>query len=392
MDAMTHRDGFALPAALLALIIIGALVTGGVTTAMQQDRGSANTMHGNIAFLAAERGLQDVLGERTRPYFESIGVGSVDVIGPVAVDIDGIDAQYTIYVQRLNTRVFKIDAEGEVTGAGRYAGSKRRLAEMVRIAFTSVPMDRAITTQEPLEIKGQSGISGQDNVPAGWDDCSDLGLQKAVVAKDASAVKVVGAGGLTGNPEKAEDTSLDSVSFIQYGDMHLDDLKEMAEHTYPGGTTITNTAPATSGGECDQEATDNWGDPDDPTGACHYYWPIIYAEGDLSVASSSSGQGILIVDGDLHISGGFEFSGLVFVYGSFTASGSGNKVSGSVNVLGDNQLSEIGNSTGGGGTGNTQIMLSSCAIERAHQYNTRWARAIPLEQRRFVDLSGLGVE
>ena len=386
------RDGFALPAALLALLVIAALVTGGAYAAMMEDRSSTSVDVGQRAFRAAERGIQDILGTKTRPYFEdSIGaVGTVDTIGPVTFQMGDINAQYTTYIQRLATRLFMVESEGEILSGGRYAGAKRRLAEIVRVAYTYVPTDRAMTTQDEVRIRGNSLVSGDDQVPSGWTDCTDTGTRTGIVSQDTTTVDVPPGGGpntgVYGNPRYEENASLDSTAFTKYGDMLLDDLKNMAEKVYAPGT-YNGMAPAVSGGVCDKSVKDNWGDPQNTAGECHYYWPIIYSPGNLSL-SSGVGQGIMVVDGDLHISGNFEFSGLIFVYGAFTTTGTGNKIDGSVNILGnstnDSQLQLTG-------AGNTDVFLSSCAIERAHRYNDRWARPIPLDQRRFVDLTGLGV-
>lgn len=392
MDNTTERGGFALPAALLALVIVGALVTGGVYAAMEEDRSSANVQHGSHAFMAAQRGLEDLLGIKNRIYFQdSVGaVGQADTIGPVAVTIDGVDAQYTLYVQRVNTRLFKVDSEGQVVSAGRYAGSKRRVGEFMRITYTFIPKDRAFTTQSPLKVRGQSSISGVDTLPTGWIDCpTGMGSQTAVVAKDTLKIDVPGGGqqtGLEGTPKKREDATLDSAKFIEYGDMNIEELKLMAEKIYPPGQAYNGMAPVESGGVCDTNPRENWGDPRNAAGACHYYWPIIYSPGDVTFGSGY-GQGILIVDGHLSLSGNFEFTGLIFAYGGFSSTGVGNKVSGSVNVLGGDS-SVVGKPTGGG---STRINLNSCAIERAHMYNERFSRPIPLAERKFVDLSSLGI-
>jgi hypothetical protein len=391
MTRSARQDGFALPATMLALVVIGALVTGGLYTAMQNDRGSANAQLGNYAFLAAERGLEDVMGYRTRVYFEdSVGApGTVDVIGPVPITVEGLSAQYTLKVKRLNQLMFMVESEGEVTSGGRYAGTRRRLAEVMRIGFTSLPMDRAVTSHVGLRMRGLSGIQGMDAIPSGWSDCSSVGEQTGVVTTPGADIDVLGAAsaGLRGDPPSREDATLDSLSFIEYGDMHLEDLMDMAQVSLPGGT-YTGMEPNTDPGYCDKDDQMNWGAPDDPTNDCHLYWPIVHSDGDLHL-SSGVGQGILIVEGDLVLTGDFEFKGLVFVYGSLRASGTGNKVLGSTNILGSSPYeTEIGTT----GAGSTNLQLSSCAIERAHRYNERFARPIPLKERKFLDISGLGIE
>ena len=390
MTTATRRDGFGLPAALLAIVVVGALVTGGLYTAMSEDRNSGNAQFGNHAYMAAERGIEDIFGTRTRPYFETIPVGQADTIGPVAITIDNVQAQYTVVVQRLNTLLFKVESEGEVTSGGRYAGSSRRLAQMMRINYTYVPKDRAYTTQGMVRIRGQSYVNGADTVPDTWSDCVDEGSKTGIVSIDTTTIDIPPGGGgnkgVGGTPEKQEDATLDSLKFIEYGDMHLDDLKKYADKPIPPGT-YSGMAPVVDGaGECDKSQLLNWGDPDDPSGACHLYWPIIYSQGDLHL-SGGRGQGILIVEGELSLSGNFEFAGIVFIYKNIQASGTGNKIYGTVNILGSD-ASDLGMT----GAGNTQVRLSTCAIERAHRYADRFARPIPLGERKFVDISALGVD
>ncbi|MDX1676003.1 MAG: hypothetical protein R3314_14510, partial [Longimicrobiales bacterium] len=347
---------------------------------------------GQRAFRAAERGMQDLMGTKTRPYFEdSVGVvGAVDTLGPVTFQMGDLSAQYTVYVNRVATRLFMVESEGEILSGGKYAGAKRRIAELLRVAYTYVPKDRAMTTQDEVRIRGNSVVSGDDQVPAGWSDCTDTGTRTGVVSSDTTTIDVPPGGGpnsgVYGSPKYDENATLDSTAFTTYGDMHLDDLKEMAEKVYAPGT-YNGMAPVSSGGTCDKSVKSNWGDPNNASGDCHLYWPIIYTPGNMNLGSGV-GQGILVVDGDLHISGNFEFSGLVFVYGAFTTTGTGNKINGSVNILGNSTNSSQIQITG---AGSTDVFLSSCAIERAHRYSERWARPIPLAERRFVDLTGLGV-
>ena len=391
MNTSTRQAGFALPAALLALVVVGALVTGGVYAAMAEGQASGNMSHGHFAFVAAERGIEDMMGTLDRPYFEDMGaVGTTDVIGPVAIEVGDLDAQYTISIHRLGKFLFKMDSEGEIVSGGRYAGTKREVSQMIKILHVSVPDTVAVTTQGPLRTRGKSGIIGVDSIPTGWTDCEDKGSRTAVLAKESDDIDIKGQTGLVGTPEKAEDATMDLDSFERYGDMELDDLRAMANYTLSPGGTYNGMAPTASGGVCNTTDTNNWGDPNNPAGACHTYWPIIYAPGDLKL-STGIGQGILIVDGNLQVTGNFEFTGIVFVRGDLKASGTGNKLAGSVNIYGTAVGTELGESTGGQGTGNTILRLSSCAIERAYNYNDRFSRPIPLGQRKYVDVSALGV-
>lgn len=390
MSIRTLRDGMALPATLLALVIVGALVTGGVYTAMANDRTSANTEVGQYAFMAAERGLDEVLGTWLRADFQTKlpTTGSTFTVGPVAVTAGDLDAQYTVSVKRLNTFMYMVESDGEIVSGGRYAGAKRRVAQIVRTRHTSFPKDRAVSTHVDLRMVGKAGVSGADTIPQEWSGCpAGVGTRTGVVHDDDAEVKIVGAAGVTGVP-KYGPRPLTQDSFLKYGDMHLNDLIATANHTLAAGNYGGMAPSVNDDGFCDTTDDLNWGDPDDDTGPCHLYWPVIYSPGDVTI-NNGVGQGILIVGGDLQLGGNVEFTGLVFVYGALKSVGSGNKVIGSVSVLGQ---SPDGSELDATGAGSTMIHLSSCAIERAYLYSDRFARPVPLAERKFVDVSGLGLD
>ncbi|MBI4408361.1 MAG: hypothetical protein HY561_01555 [Gemmatimonadetes bacterium] len=286
-------------------------------------------------------------------------------------------------------RVFFVSSTGRVTYGGRYAGASRSVGMVVRTLNLGLQTDMAVQIYGGLEVGGNATVTGMDEYPSNWANCpAASGSQKAVVAKDTSLVYTRGGGQIVGNPAETQDTSLNAQDFLQYGDVSFDELKALAEKVYPAGVTVNNTAPAlTQDGRCDKSVRENWGAPTDPTSPCHFYFPIIYAQGNLTISSSSSGQGILLVEGDLKIAGGFQFNGLVIVKGTFET-GSGNaQVNGSVIVYSGGSL---GVSTISDLTGTPIVSLGTCAIKRAEEYNTAVSRAIPLSTRAWIDLSGAG--
>ncbi len=68
---------------------------------------------------------------------------------------------------------------------------------------------------------------------------------------------------------------------------------------------------------------------------------VTYHMGDLHLAGSRTGAGILLVDGDLDVTGSFEFVGLIIVRGSIRLAGGGDQlfVIGSLAVTGDLEVS-----------------------------------------------------
>ena len=96
-----------------------------------------------------------------------------------------------------------------------------------------------------------------------------------------------------------------------------------------GGTWTTH--PATVGTACDDRDPSNWGAPTDPLSPCWEYLPVVRVSGDLTLASGD-GQGILLVDGDLSIGTSYSFYGLLMVRGriNISASSGGTAIFGGV--------------------------------------------------------------
>ncbi|HSG80721.1 MAG TPA: hypothetical protein VLC48_00610, partial [Gemmatimonadota bacterium] len=129
-------------------------------------------------------------------------------------------------------------------------------------------------------------------------------------------------------------------------------------------------------GLCDTSAPLNWGDPENDGRPCSDWFPIIHVTGDLTLAGSGAGQGILLVDGDLQVCGGATFYGPVVVKGRVKSCGSGFRLFGGV-VAGESDLNPVG---GGVVVGASRIQYSSCVVERALS-RSRAGRPTPLADR-----------
>jgi len=65
----------------------------------------------------------------------------------------------------------------------------------------------------------------------------------------------------------------------------------------------------------------NWGAPSDPLSPCSEYLPVVHISGDATLASGE-GQGILLVDGNLSLATSYSFYGIILVRGRFSMSAS----------------------------------------------------------------------
>ena len=375
----SSRDGFALPVALLAIMVIGAIVTGGFYASSQESRISLSTDLANQAFYVAEYGLEEALGLWKNE--DLIDIAGTQTFPPLDVYAGGeLLGQSTISVRRIGMYLFLATSEGRVTAGGRQA--VRRVGSMVRVMKAETPYPSALTVFGGLTSTGNSQIRGED---AGGPGCTAGATAPGVVATSDTLVAAEGnAAGISGDPPISSQPGLSPTLMSDFGAVNLQDLIDVATHTYPAGADLTGMGPVTTtdayGNEtCDDTVQENWGDPAG-TGPCSGYMPIIHAEGDLNV-QVGTGQGILIVEGDLYATGNYDFYGVVIVMGSLFIEGTGNHIEGSVLIMGDGQLSSESTSSG-----NSLVQYSLCRVQRAFNASLR---PRTLASRSWMDFSAV---
>jgi hypothetical protein len=142
----------------------------------------------------------------------------------------------------------------------------------------------------------------------------------------------------------------------------------------------------------------NWGEPYRSVAQtgyvpqCDDYFPFIYHEGPLRLQGNGRGQGILLVGkidgngnmtGDLDLRGDFHFGGIIIALGMFSTQSASPKIYGGVLAANsDLNREDI--------IGGSRVQYSSCAVSHAILNNANLAKARPLTNRSWVDLSNLG--
>lgn len=349
------RAGFALPATLLAMFVIGAIVTGGFYISGQEHNVSMSTDIGTQALHAAEYGLEEQLAGWTNEDLEGMTPGVVVPFGPFPAQA-GEDAEYRIAVLplRMDT-LYMVQAEGRVV-RGRDTAT-RRIARIVGASSTDLPYKSAMAVVGSLNAGGNSMIDGNDQ-------CSTDAVSGVMAASTdlvTGVAKTANEDRIIGNPAVGEDPDIinqlsayDIQKLInqaqpQYSYVTGDDPRDMAPSTYVGADGQTY---------CNTDDSNNWGGAP----GCEDHYPVLYVDGDLKL-TTGSGQGVLIVDGDLDIAGNIEFSGVVIVTGTFTMRGTGSgtgKVNGSVIAMGESSID-----TEQDISGNALVQYNSCEIEKA---------------------------
>ena len=410
MEANNRSDrGFALPAAVGALVIIGVLVTAGFYIARQEVRIGVASQNAALAFYLAETGANDVVEN-----WDASAMLNQSTWSDTSF-VDTLDmGTWSVNVTRMATRLYYLDATGTVTeGGALQSGASRRAALIVRLFSGEISPPGALTTRGPTYLKGSAEVHGEDRFPDNWTGmCTNSLTDKpGIVAQDTADIhwdqgseevvtcvtegqgkyKVVtcdttasGLGNISGIPEVLEDSAMTDTTFTSFGELDWDELVAMADKVVtPLGSNINAVAPDSTGSTCNASPLTNWGDPRDPNAACGLYFPIVYHGGPvLRLQSGGFGQGVLLVDGDLDLRGGFVYNGVIIVQGNFETQGSGNRIVGG--VMASNAELEEQSLVGG-----SQVQFSTCAMEQAVLRNSSLTRARPLALRSFIDLSNL---
>jgi hypothetical protein len=357
---LSRRSGFALPVAVFAIVIIGALVAGAFFASTQEFRIGTNTIQQTRALSAAEFGLNETHANWNSRWNTTMQRGEMRTLTPATSD----GSVATVRVTRLNDQAFLVASEGS-SGQAR-----RRTAKLLVLNVPQLNMLAALTTRGATKIGGSSFIDGNDHNYDGW-ECPTAGPPLAGIASsDTSEITRAGCQNyncVAGSPKVVETpAAADTSTYFNFGSLDWAQLTAMASKYASGGKTAL---PSVANGACDEADVSNWGEPYKANGGpCVEYYPIIYSDGHLTM-NGGRGQGILLVEGDLHVQGGFEFFGPVIVRGMLKTSGTGGHFNGGVlaaNVELDQNVV----------IGNAVIEFSRCTLMKALNGSATLATAV----------------
>jgi hypothetical protein len=376
------RRGFALPAVIGALVIIGILVTAGFYMARQEVRIGVASKHANMAVNIAQAGANEVMANWNGYQLGNIAVwGDTTLVDTISTGI------WTVQIANANNFVYFLTATGEVTeGGALWAGAKRTIGIATKVLFANIDPPAALTTRGSTVVKGNAAINGTSSTPPSWGPyCTAIPQPDTVgvLTNDTSQIGTSGKGQVLGTPPYDQDSTIVDSTFTNFGDMDWTQLTALAaaegKNLSSLGGTINNTGPVVTGGRCDATVLTNWGDTL-PSAPCGAYFPLLYTPGDLTIQSGGQGQGVLLVEGNLDLRGGFLFYGIIIVQGNFETQGNGNRIIGA--VMASNGLLDDQSITGG-----SEVSYSKCTVMRAILNNASLSRVRPIDERSWVDLS-----
>jgi hypothetical protein len=377
---LRDERGIALVIAIVALVVIGAIVSGTFFVSSLEQRTAQNVVVAAAAREAAEAGLQDALANVHAGDYPFGVADSSAYATNVTPTGWSTGTSYSVWVFPLSYQMYALKSVGTSNG------STTTLAAYVKANVPDNTITAPVIVASPVTFNGNAfTLNGNNTNPPITTGCPPT-LEPAQVYALRSATETgMNTGdrdnllGLTGGGTPppptgqgsavANDPTVNPMLNSVFGPGGtFDQYRAAATFTYPPGT-YTSRVPSTtvvSGvTKCNYADNQNWGEPKTGSGTvpeCRNWFPIVLgtsAIGNPFKITDNRGQGILLADGDLELAGGFEWYGLILVKGNFKITGTGAKVFGAVIALngasvGDNSVS-----------GNTTITYSTCALRRA---------------------------
>ena len=383
MKRENNQRGFALAAAVFALVILSVLATGGFYLARQESRIGMASERARMAFHSAELGATHVMSNWDKTTLSNLSYWESATVVPA----DGSD-DWSVDVTRMSDRLYFLLATGEVSLGEENLGAANRMLGVVAKSY-SIVVDppAAFTARDQVRFVGKSTVKGLDQHPGGWTGAcpGPLKNKAGMLSDDLTKVDYKDKNfDVSGDPPLLEDAALVDEVFKLFGDLEWEEITSLATMTI-GPQNFNSIGPSTAAdGTCNYLDNANWGDPLNPGSPCGNYFPMIHIKGSgtSKINGGGVGQGILLVDGDLWAGGNFTFYGLVIVKGMFETGGSDNRVFGA--VMASNAELEEQSLTGG-----SLVQYSSCALNRAVDMNPDLTWVRPIERRGWVDLSSV---
>src|SRR6478736_9036537 len=162
--AVRNERGVALPVALFALVVIGALVAGIFFTARIEVRSGENVMGGARAMEAAQAGLQ--MGV---PQVVTLGANLAEgaTTGIAKTQLGTTGSYYTDSITKLNKWVYLLRSYGTYEVNGNVT-STRVLAMIVKKYLTELEVNSGAIVVGNAVVSGSASLNGNDQTPPGW--------------------------------------------------------------------------------------------------------------------------------------------------------------------------------------------------------------------------------
>lgn len=297
------RQGIVLVLCVLLLLALELLAHGALLMAREEfavSRAGADLLR---ARAAADAGLVDMMAAGAPAPPDTLGSGVRLTLVTVSLGA----ARYRVSVRRLSREIWLVESEGAVR-PGVWVEQK------ARPAWSMDPTTRIGAFRGVVEIGPNTSAAGLSRVWSEQRSPTDPRPSAQTCARWARARDSLGIAPIL-PPMAVVDTA--GGREPTFGPLDVTDLLQVADHRVAGTGT---PGPGVGASGCLKSEPWNWGDPDDPPGACRELAPVIGAAGSLRV-EGGRGQGVLVVAGDLTLTAGARFYGVALVGGALTVTG-----------------------------------------------------------------------
>ena len=370
-----RRTGFALPAAIIALVLLSALVAGALFVSTEELRSGRGDAADQRALAAAEWALDRAIlaWDPQRNSAQALGSSTI-LVTEYAPPNDSV----VVTATRVQRDAVWMTATATGGGDGRGIPARHTIGASLRLVSAVVPTRAALSAAGSVSVEG-GVIDGRDTSPANAANsiCAETAGAAGVSVSDASRVTCLTcaaspATGVFGTPPVDSTTPLDSAEW--WGDESVSALAKRSALELPGGSYTPR--PSAPSNDCDRSDALNWGDPASSS-PCADWFPVIHILGSVVLGPGSVGQGILVVDGSVRLEANARFAGVVVARGDIQVVGVGAEIVGAA-FAGATDPAVISRVSDGG-----VIRFSSCTVRRAL---TGAARLAPTPGRWWVEL------
>jgi len=365
--AWRRERGFALPATIIALVLLSALIAGALFVSTEELRAGRTDVAGLRARAATEWALERAIAEWDPQRNNRLAVGASEV---VADRTDARGDSVEVSATRVQLRTVWLTARATSHADGRTIPARHTVSGSLRLVAPAIPLRAALTAGGAVTIVGGTvdGLSTATDTRSAWECGGDEPAGMAgIVVPDSTRVcgeTCTGAApaGVNGAPPIATAPGLTSDSASTGAEWP--GTIGRASITLVGGQL--SPRPTASGQACVRDDALNWGDPGG--GPCGDHYPVIRIRGDAVLAAGSVGQGILLVEGSVRLEAAARFAGVVIAANDIVVAGAG------AELLGVAFARDIDGVPGSRVEDGGAIRFASCVARRAMMGAARLTR------------------
>ena len=140
---LRQRRGFALAAALMALVLVAVMITGALFASSQETHATQAEGLETRAATYAERAALKKIDSWNPVLCDSLAPGAVIIANPPADP----PLESTVYITRLDSAVFLVVGEGRIASSGP-SRVRRRIAIAIKIARDAQGVEHALRVSE----------------------------------------------------------------------------------------------------------------------------------------------------------------------------------------------------------------------------------------------------